>query len=132
MIGDDGGLFASQLCRARLVTPNGSPMTIGSDKNNLLNATQMLASACHMLETRCIRGIRANREQCQRHVDSSIGVITALVPHIGYGNATRIASTALMSGSTVRELVVAEGLLDNAQLDALLSPSSMLAPRTAA
>ena len=99
---------------------------------NLLNATQMLASACHMLEIRCIRGIRANREQCQRHVDSSIGVITALVPHIGYGNATRIASTALMSGSTVRELVVAEGLLDHAQLDALLSPASMLAPRTAA
>ncbi len=99
---------------------------------NLLNSLKMLASACHMLETRCIRGIRADRAQCQRHVDNSIGVITALVPHIGYGNATRIAELALNSGSTVRELVVAEGLLDHSQLDRLLSPRSMLAPQALA
>jgi len=99
---------------------------------NLLNSTQMLASACAMLETRCIRGIRANREQCRRHLDASVGVVTALVPHIGYANATRIAAAALDSGITVRELVVAEGLLDHGQLDALLSPASMLAPRAAA
>lgn len=99
---------------------------------NLLNSTQMLASACELLEKRCIRGIRANREQCQRHVDQSIGVITALVPHIGYGNATRIASEALTSNRTVRELILAEGLLDEARLEQLLSPASMLAPGVAA
>ncbi len=99
---------------------------------NLLSSTRMLASACTILETRCIVGIRANREQCQRHVDTSIGVVTALVPHIGYANATRIAARALDSGHTVRELVVAEGLLDHAALDALLSPATMLSPRAAA
>ncbi|MFC6671521.1 aspartate ammonia-lyase [Marinobacterium aestuariivivens] len=95
---------------------------------NLLNSIRMLCNACTMLEERCIRGIRANREQCARHLENSIGVITALVPHIGYGNASRIAATALNSGSTVRELVVAEGLLDALQLDRLLSPQAMLAP----
>ena len=69
-----------------------------------------------------------NREQCARHLDNSIGIITALVPHIGYANASRIASTALNSGVTVRELVITEGLLESAQLDQLLSPQSMLAP----
>lgn len=95
---------------------------------NLLNSMRMLCEACAMLQTRCIEGIQANREQCARHVDNSIGIITALVPHIGYANASRIASTALHSGSTVRELVLAEGLLSEAQLDRLLSPQAMLAP----
>jgi len=95
---------------------------------NLLNSMKMLCNACEMLKERCIDNIQANREQCASHLNSSIGVITALVPHIGYANASRIAKTALNSGATVRELVIGEGLLDEAQLDALLSPASMLAP----
>lgn len=95
---------------------------------NLLNSIKMLTSACTMLENRCIRGIRANEEQCARHLNNIIGIVTALVPYIGYSNATRIASTALNSGSTVRELVLAEGLLPEAKLDAILSPHAMLAP----
>ncbi|MBP0048031.1 aspartate ammonia-lyase [Marinobacterium sp. AK62] len=95
---------------------------------NLLNSIKMLTSACRMLEERCIEGIEANREQCERHVDNSIGIITALVPHIGYANSTRIASRALQSGSTVRELVLAENLMDEEQLDAILSPRAMLSP----
>ena len=98
---------------------------------NLLNSIKMLTSACTMLEERCIEGIEANREQCQRHVDNSIGIITALVPHIGYANSTRIAAQALQSGSTVRELVLAESLIDAEQLDLILSPHAMLAPAVA-
>ena len=96
---------------------------------NLLSSIKMLGSACRMLEERCIRGIRADRERCRELLDRSIGVITALVPHIGYSNATRIAEQALLSKSTVRELVIAEGLLSTDQLDSLLSPQSMLAPK---
>ncbi len=95
---------------------------------NLLNSMKMLGSACKTLDERCIQGIRANAEQCARHLDNSIGIITALVPHIGYSNSTRIAAQALNSGSTVRELVLSEGLLSEAELDRLLSPRSMLAP----
>ncbi len=99
---------------------------------NLLNSLKMLAGACDMFEQRCVRGIRADREQCRRHLDRSIGVITALVPHIGYANASRIAAEALASNSTVRELVIRDGLLSEARLDALLSPQSMLAPQAVA
>lgn len=96
---------------------------------NLLNAIKMLRSACILLDQRCIRGIKANIEQCTLHVDRSIGIITALVPRIGYANATRIAALALNSGSTVRELVLDEALLSESELDQLLSPHSMLAPQ---
>nr|WP_111494062.1 aspartate ammonia-lyase [Marinobacter bohaiensis] len=95
---------------------------------NLLNAMKMLEAACTMLDERCIQGIEANVDQCARHVDNSIGIITALVPHIGYANATRIASQALHTGTTVRELVLGEELLDETTLDRLLSPQAMLSP----
>ncbi|KDE38661.1 Aspartate ammonia-lyase [Nitrincola lacisaponensis] len=95
---------------------------------NLLNAIRMLRSACEMLELRCIRGIQADTERCAAHLNNSIGVITALVPHIGYSQASRIASIALHTGATVRELVLAEALLTEETLDRLLSPQAMLAP----
>lgn len=96
---------------------------------NLLNSMKMLGSACSMLETRCIQGIEADRERCAELMDRSIGCITALVPHIGYGNASRIAQIALHTGRTVRELVLSEKLLSEAELEHLLSPQSMLAPQ---
>mgnify|MGYP000450798800 FL=1 len=75
---------------------------------NLLNSMKMLGSAIGMLDQRCIRGITANQEQCESHLARSIGVVTALVPHIGYHNATRVAATALTTGQGVTELVLAE------------------------
>lgn len=99
---------------------------------NLLSSIRILGTACRMLEERCIRGIRADRERCQWHLDRSIGVITALVPRIGYANASRIAAEALHSGATVRELVIRDRLLSEPELDVLLSPRAMLAPQGAA
>lgn len=96
---------------------------------NILQSMKMLGSACEMLEKRCIQGIKADHAQCQQHVDNSIGIVTALVPFIGYENASRIAKTALSSHATVKELVLAEGLLDEAQLSQLLSPQSMVLPQ---
>jgi len=93
---------------------------------NILNSIKMLVSACEMLDKRCIRGISANREHCNNQVNNSIGVVTALVPYIGYENATRIASTALNTQNTVRTLVLEESLLDEITLDQLLTPSNMI------
>jgi len=95
---------------------------------NVLNSLKMLKEACQMLETRCIRGITANEAVCAGHVENSIGIITALVPYIGYANASRIANTALHTGSTVKSLVIEENLLTEEQVNILLSPQSMLSP----
>ncbi|MGB0783434.1 MAG: aspartate ammonia-lyase [Marinomonas sp.] len=95
---------------------------------NVLNSLKMLKEACQMLETRCIRGITANEAVCAGHVENSIGIITALVPHIGYANASRIANTALHTGNTVKALVIEENLLTEEQVNILLSPQSMLSP----
>ncbi|GAB3482748.1 aspartate ammonia-lyase [Marinomonas epiphytica] len=93
---------------------------------NLLNSLKMLEKACIMLESRCIQDITVNEKVCQQQVESSIGLVTALVPHIGYNQATRIASLALQSRCTVKELVLAEKLLSPEKLNEILSPANML------
>lgn len=95
---------------------------------NLLNSLKMLKQACEMLEHKCIRGIKANQEACFAHVENSIGIITALVPHIGYSNSSRIARRALISGMTVKSLILEEQLLTEDELNTLLKPERMIAP----
>ncbi len=99
---------------------------------NILNSMKMLSSAIYMLDHRCIRGITANKAHCHNQVKGSIGMITALVPYIGYDNASRIAKHALVSRSTVGEIILKEKLLDEATLNHLMSPANMTGPMEAA
>ena len=93
---------------------------------NLLNNARMLEKSIRMLDERCIQGITANKERCAQHVANSIGIVTALVPYIGYDNASRIAGQALLSGLGVAELVRQEQLLSDDELAAILSPNNMI------
>ncbi|MBY4675711.1 aspartate ammonia-lyase [Marinobacterium arenosum] len=96
---------------------------------NVLESLRLLSKAMPMLENRCVRGITANADVCRAQVDNSIGVVTALNPHIGYDNATRLAKEALASGRSVVELVREERLLSTEQLDEILKPENMIRPR---
>ena len=93
---------------------------------NLLNSIKMLTSNCDMLNKRCIKGIKANVERCREHVENSIGTVTALVPVIGYANATMVASLALNENKTISEIVLSKNLLTAQELANLLDPHSML------
>jgi aspartate ammonia-lyase len=65
-----------------------------------------------------------------RHfVEHSIGIVTALVPVIGYEQASDIARTALSSGRGVYEIVLERALMTREQLDGILNPAAMTAPR---
>ena len=65
-----------------------------------------------------------------RHfVEHSIGIVTALVPVIGYAQASEVAKVALHSGRGVFDIVLERELLTRAQLDAILNPAAMTAPR---
>ena len=79
----------------------------------------------HPYMARCVRGITANTEHLRLTVDSSIGLVTALNPHLGYATATAIAQEALATGKGVAELVLQHGLLTAEQLTDLLSPQRL-------
>ena len=92
----------------------------------LLRGMIILSRACDVLRTRCVEGITANPDRLKRFVEESIGVVTALVPVLGYETATDVAKEALASGRGVYEVVTARGLLTREKLDELLNPASML------
>ena len=96
---------------------------------NLLQSMRLMTQAMQTLAVRCINGITANEEHCRALVENSIGLITAVTPFIGYENATRIAGLALLSGRSVKELVLEEGLLSEEELGDILAPENMTQPR---
>jgi aspartate ammonia-lyase len=96
----------------------------------LLRGMSMMRNACEVLRTRCIDGISANPERMRQFVEHSIGIVTALVPVIGYEAATEIARVALQSGRGVYDLVCEGGLMTRAELDQLLNPEAMTKPMT--
>ena len=95
----------------------------------LLRGIDMLRNACLVLRERCVTGITANADRMRHFVEHSIGIVTALVPVIGYEEATDVARTALASGRGVFEIVLERGLLTREQLDGILNPAAMTAPR---
>jgi len=96
----------------------------------LLRSVDTLRNACVVLRERCVTGITANPKRMRDFVEHSIGIVTALVPVIGYERATQIAKTALDTGRGVTELVLEQKLLTRAQIDEILDPERMTAPRT--
>jgi aspartate ammonia-lyase len=72
----------------------------------LLAGISSLTNACMVLRERCVDGITANPERMRWFVEHSVGIITALVPIIGYEQSTEIAREALETGRGVYELVM--------------------------
>jgi aspartate ammonia-lyase len=91
----------------------------------LLGSISMLTNGCTVLRQRCIDGITANPSRMRQFVEHSIGIVTALVPVIGYEHATSVAKEALETGRGVYEVVMTRGLLTRQQLDRILDPVAM-------
>jgi len=97
--------------------------------HSLFKSLNHLRNGCLTLAERCVKGITANREHLRKLVEHSIGIVTALNPHIGYVNATAVAQEALASGRSVYALVLEKGLLSKEQLDDILRPENLTQPR---
>jgi aspartate ammonia-lyase len=91
----------------------------------LFESLTCLANAMQTLTVNCIEGIVANRERCEELLHSSVGVVTALCPYIGYKTAAAIAKEALKTGKKVKDLVLGYGLMDEKSLEKVLNPYEM-------
>jgi aspartate ammonia-lyase len=96
---------------------------------NLFQSVDMLTQAMIVLRERCIVGITANRDWIRQLLENSIGIVTALVPYIGYEKSSAVAREALETGRGVYELVLEKGWLTQNELDDILSPDAMTKPR---
>ena len=96
--------------------------------HSLFKSVTHLRQGCLILAERCVKGITANAERLRHSVTSSIGLVTALNPYIGYQNATALAQEALRTGASVYDLVIEKKLLEQHELDAILNPHLLTAP----
>lgn len=95
---------------------------------SIFESVEMLINGMNTLKYRCIDGITANEERCRTLVKKSIGLITALVPWIGYDALNELAREALDSNESVYSLVLKKGLLSREKLDWILLPENMIRP----
>jgi fumarate hydratase class II len=96
---------------------------------NLLQSIKLLASACRLLDEKCVSGIQANREQCERYAELTLSAATALNPYIGYDKASEIVKKASASGRSLRDVAREEGVSDEV-LDEALDYRKMAKPHS--
>nr|WP_288824885.1 aspartate ammonia-lyase [uncultured Clostridium sp.] len=95
---------------------------------SLFQSIDTLTYAVQTFVDHCITGITANEERCRQLVENSVGVITALCPHIGYRDSAEIAKEAIRTGRPVRELIIKKGILSPADVNIVLDPMNMTKP----
>jgi len=95
---------------------------------NLHQSLQMVNQVLKTFNDYCIAGIEANIDKCKTDVEKSIGVITALNPHVGYKVATKVAKEALETGISVREILLRDQILTPVAIEQILDPFEMTRP----
>ncbi|SFG70142.1 aspartate ammonia-lyase [Desulfotomaculum arcticum] len=96
--------------------------------HNLLHTLEMLAKTARIFAYDCIAGISANERRCLRWLDESLTMVTALVPYIGYEQATDLAKKAHHSRKTLKELVIAKGLCSEEEWQEIFKPRHLTRP----
>ncbi len=96
--------------------------------HDLLESVELLADACDSFREKCVAGIEPNHARIAEHVASSLMLVTALAPLVGYDAAAKIAKTAHENGLTLRDAALQSGLVTAEQFEAHVRPQDMIAP----
>jgi fumarate hydratase class II len=93
---------------------------------NFLHSAQLIGEGCASFEERCIRGIEPVEQVIEKHLSSSLMLVTALNPHIGYYKAAEIAQRAYRENTTLRTAAIASGYVTAEEFDSWVRPEDMV------
>jgi aspartate ammonia-lyase len=93
--------------------------------HSILQSLAWMTNACYTLRVNCVDGITANIARLAQQVESSVGVVTALTPYIGYAASATLAHTALTTNASIADLVVTAGLMTEEDVRRVLSPERL-------
>jgi fumarate hydratase class II len=93
--------------------------------HNLLYSIRILTNAINTFTTRCVVGIKANRERMKRNVEMDMSLATALAPYIGYARAAKIARKAYKEQKTVKQVALEMKIMPERELDKILNPRKL-------
>jgi aspartate ammonia-lyase len=95
---------------------------------NLFNSMNYMTNAVNTFVDKLLIDLQPNNRQCQTWLDNSVGVVTALLPHIGYEKSAMLAKEAYTTGKPIRDIVIAKNLMPKEKLEHILSPQQMTHP----
>jgi fumarate hydratase class II len=95
---------------------------------NYLHSVELLADGCNSFVEHCAHGIEINREKIDHYVKTSLMLVTALAPKIGYDNAAKVAHTAHHQHSSLREAAIKLGFITGEEFDKLVRAEDMTHP----
>lgn len=96
--------------------------------HNLLESIRLLGDSCRSFTDQCAVGIEPDRARIDAYVKSSLMLVTALTPHIGYEKAAKIAKIAHAEGITLKEAATQLGLVSPKDFDRWVDPRKMVGP----
>ena len=100
--------------------------------HNVLESADLIADACDSMRIHCATGIEPNLARIKQHLDESLMLVTALNTHIGYEKAAKIAKTAHVGGTSLKEAAVKLGYVTPEQYDEWVVPVEMTRPLASA
>lgn len=95
---------------------------------NIFNSFRYLTNAVNTFREKLLLGLEANNKQCADWLNNSVGIVTALLPHIGYENSSMLAREAYTTGRPICDIVKEKGFLSEKRLHEILSPENMTTP----
>jgi fumarate hydratase, class II len=95
---------------------------------NFLNSVRLLADTCRSFREHCVAGMEIDAERIAHYVNSSLMLVTALAPKIGYDKAAEIAKKAHHEKLSLRESALKLGYLTEQEFDELVRPEKMTHP----
>lgn len=93
--------------------------------HNILQSLDILTNVFDVFTGKCLVGIEVNQEQCQRYVEESMGIATALNPYLGYEMAAKLVQESLQSGKSIKQLILSKGLLSPEMVEEVFSLEKM-------
>jgi len=96
---------------------------------NMLQSIRIMSDACVSFSEKCVDGIVANEDRITDLMGKSLMLVTALAPTIGYDNATKVAKTAHLNGTTLKEEAVKLGFVTPEEFDRVVIPADMIKPK---
>jgi aspartate ammonia-lyase len=95
---------------------------------SIIQSIRILTNGCRMLREKCVEGIIANADRCLSYAERTMGLATALSPHLGYQQAAEVAKESLATGRSIKEIVLEKRLLPPEKLSRILDTHVMTEP----
>ena len=97
--------------------------------HNILQSIEIMSDSSKTFAMYCVKGIKADKKRIKHLLDSSLMLVTALAPKIGYDKAAFIAKTAYKNGTTLKHEVLKAGLIKESEYEKIMSPIKMIKPK---